>query len=139
MTWEIFGPYIKELRKTRGMKLKDAAKRVGISNAYLCQIENGSRRIGDMDTINKFAAVYKVPPKDIVFGLGSDKNVSKPQLPRSATDLLIQQYLQLSPKGKEMMNEFMQFVLAREKKGGIGLKSASRQRGKRNDGHGKAG
>ena len=52
-----FGLFISVLRTSRSMSSQDLAKKVGISNAYLSQLEHGVRLNPDPDVIVKIANV----------------------------------------------------------------------------------
>ena len=56
---------IREFRKKRGMNLLDLAGKVGISGAYLSDIERGNRR-GSPATIDKIADVLGVPVAKLI-------------------------------------------------------------------------
>ena len=50
-----FGQFISDLRMRHSMGSQDLAKRVGISTAYLSQLEHGVRQNPDADIIMKIA------------------------------------------------------------------------------------
>lgn len=55
---------LKELRKERDLTSIEAAKKLGISQAYLSHLENGLRKI-DVKLIRKFAKVYDISEEEI--------------------------------------------------------------------------
>ena len=52
-----FGQFISDLRIRRSMRSQDLAERVGISQAYLSQLEHGVRLNPDPDVIMKISQV----------------------------------------------------------------------------------
>ncbi|WP_078382035.1 helix-turn-helix domain-containing protein [Sutcliffiella halmapala] len=50
-----FGKFIKQLRKDRGLSLKEVAKKGGLSHPYISQIENGKRSTPKPEIINKLS------------------------------------------------------------------------------------
>ncbi len=68
-----FGPYLKRLRESRDLSLRQAAKDAGISSGYLSQIEGekrGNRRTGEHfaphpQILKQLAEVYHVPAQDL--------------------------------------------------------------------------
>ena len=50
---------IKEVRKALGVKQKDVAKRLGVSQGHLCVVESGSQNPSDL-FINAFCSIYGV-------------------------------------------------------------------------------
>lgn len=52
-----FGKYLKQLRRAKGMTLKEIEAISGLSHSYISQIENGKRGAGsaNADTIRKLA------------------------------------------------------------------------------------
>lgn len=54
---EIFGSYLRKLRKSRGMTLVELAKKTDLSQPYLSQIENGKRDIPSVEILNNLKDV----------------------------------------------------------------------------------
>jgi HTH-type transcriptional regulator, competence development regulator len=61
-----FGPYLKQLRKQKGLTLKQVEKAARISNSFLSQVERGIRKPPRPDMLNRLAAVYGVPVQDLL-------------------------------------------------------------------------
>ena len=55
---------IKEIRKSKNMTLMDVSRSVGISAAYLSDIERGNRH-GTRDTLQRIAEVLGVSADDL--------------------------------------------------------------------------
>lgn len=50
---EDFGKYLRRIRKSKNITLVQLAKKTGLSQPYLSQIENGKREIPKPDIVNK--------------------------------------------------------------------------------------
>ena len=61
-----FGTYLKKLRKAKGMSLRAVEAGTGISNSYLCQMENGKKGIPTVKFIIRLARVYGVTVFDFI-------------------------------------------------------------------------
>jgi transcriptional regulator with XRE-family HTH domain len=55
-----FGEYLRRLRKTKGLTLKQVEEKGVASNAYLSQLERGLRKRPHPDILKKMAEVYGV-------------------------------------------------------------------------------
>ena len=63
---ESFGKYLLKLRKKQNVSVKIAAKKIGISNTYLYQVESGKKALCDPLTFRKIAKVYEASIFDIL-------------------------------------------------------------------------
>lgn len=80
-----FGTYLRQLREAKNYSVREAAKKAGISSAYLSQIETGKRgtRKGGAffaphpDILRKLAEVYSVSPSDLFEAAGYVKNTGE--------------------------------------------------------------
>ena len=61
MTSHFFGKFLKRIREARGLTLRDVETKVGVSNAYLSQIEQGKRSIPSIKILNKLSLAYGIP------------------------------------------------------------------------------
>ncbi len=78
-----FGAYMRTLRKQRGLTLKQVEKAAQVSNAYVSQIERGLRKPPHPDILNRLAAVYQVPARELMVQAGylpDDKETEKKRL-----------------------------------------------------------
>ena len=67
----LFGIYLKRLREQKGVSLLDVEKATGISNAYLSQLETGSRkRLPTSDRLRQLANYYNVSMQEILAKAG---------------------------------------------------------------------
>lgn len=65
-----FGSYLRELRKSHRLSLKQVEKAAKVSNAYLSQVERGLRNPPHPDILKRLAAVYEVPSRDLLAAAG---------------------------------------------------------------------
>jgi transcriptional regulator with XRE-family HTH domain len=67
---ENFGSYLRQVRKRRGLSLKQVETAAAVSNAYISQIETGRRRPPHPDILKKLSKVYDVPLRDLLIKAG---------------------------------------------------------------------
>jgi len=65
-----FAAHLRELRKQRGLTLKQVEKAAQVSNAYISQLERGLRNPPHPDILNRLAKVYEVPARDLMVSAG---------------------------------------------------------------------
>lgn len=60
-----FGQTIKDIRKTKGLTLRQAAQRGGLSYSFLSLVEQGKRSLPKVETLKKIAKGLNVPDSQI--------------------------------------------------------------------------
>jgi transcriptional regulator with XRE-family HTH domain len=65
-----FGAYVRRLRQSCGLTLKEVEKQGVASNAYLSQLERGLRKRPHPDILKKMAVVYGEPLKNLMIEAG---------------------------------------------------------------------
>jgi transcriptional regulator with XRE-family HTH domain len=73
------GQAIKELRKKRKITQYSLAKKSGISQPYMCQIEN-DKRAAEVKTLKKIAKVLNVPVIVINLKAMEEKDIQKDKI-----------------------------------------------------------
>jgi transcriptional regulator with XRE-family HTH domain len=63
---KIYGDFLRNLRKKKGLTLRQVEKKTKISNSYLSQIEQGKRGLPSIDTLEKLADAYDQSLIDII-------------------------------------------------------------------------
>ncbi|HBN04357.1 XRE family transcriptional regulator [Acidilutibacter cellobiosedens] len=79
-----FGEYITEKRKTARITLRKMAEMIGISPAYLSDIEKSRRNPPDVGILGKISSILNLTEeeRDKMFDLaGKDRNEVSPDLP----------------------------------------------------------
>jgi transcriptional regulator with XRE-family HTH domain len=67
---ESFGSYMRRLRKSKGLTLKQVESQAKVSNAYISQIERGLRNPPHPDILKRLAKAYDVPHRDLLVVAG---------------------------------------------------------------------
>jgi transcriptional regulator with XRE-family HTH domain len=67
---ESFGSYMRRLRKSKGLTLKQVETQAKVSNAYISQIERGLRNPPQPDILRRLARVYDVPHRELLIVAG---------------------------------------------------------------------
>jgi transcriptional regulator with XRE-family HTH domain len=67
---ENFGSYVRRLRKSKGLTLKQVEAEAKVSNAYISQIERGLRKPPHPDILKRLAKTYDVPHRDLLVVAG---------------------------------------------------------------------
>ena len=65
-TQQYFSTYLRTLHKSRKLSLRLIAKKSGVSNSYICQIENGKRDIPTLPIIVGLAKAYGVSVQSLI-------------------------------------------------------------------------
>lgn len=65
-----FGEYLRRLRKTKGLTLKQVETAAEVSNAYISQIERGLRKPPHPDILKRLAKVYEVTHRELLIAAG---------------------------------------------------------------------
>jgi transcriptional regulator with XRE-family HTH domain len=103
LTAKEFGLYLKELRETRKLTIRQVEIQAHISNAYLSLLENGKRGIPKPTILKKLAPVYKISYEKLMIAAGhiSQSNQNNTDLDLSVPDKFIKEYEKLSPEDRE--------------------------------------
>jgi len=67
---ESFGSYMRRLRKSRGLTLKQVETQAKVSNAYISQIERALRNPPHPDILKRLAKTYDVPLRELLVAAG---------------------------------------------------------------------
>jgi len=74
----VLGDFLRELREKKGVSLKEAEQAIGVSNAYISQLETGTRKkLPDPDRLRCIADYYNVKIEELLAKAGyyEEKNV----------------------------------------------------------------
>ncbi|WP_108425042.1 helix-turn-helix domain-containing protein [Flagellimonas amoyensis] len=111
------GKTLKSLRTLKELTLKDVEQKLGISNAYLSQLENDKVKQPSANTLYKLAKLYNVDLDILLYSAGIiDKN---PVEERSEKTKFINavQYSSdgLTKEQKDSVLEYLEFLKSRNK------------------------
>ncbi|MGA8868067.1 MAG: helix-turn-helix transcriptional regulator [Candidatus Sulfotelmatobacter sp.] len=67
---ESFGAYMRRLRKSKGLTLKQVETQAKVSNAYISQIERGLRNPPHPDILKRLARAYDVQHRELLIAAG---------------------------------------------------------------------
>jgi len=67
---ENFGNYMRRLRKSKGLTLKQVENQAKVSNAYISQIERGLRNPPHPDILKRLAKAYDVQHRELLVAAG---------------------------------------------------------------------
>jgi transcriptional regulator with XRE-family HTH domain len=67
---ESFGSYMRRLRKSRGLTLKQVETQAKVSNAYISQIERGLRNPPHPEILKRLAKTYDVEHRELLIAAG---------------------------------------------------------------------
>jgi len=67
---ESFGSYMRRLRKSKGLTLKQVENHAKVSNAYISQIERGLRNPPHPDILKRLAKAYDVQHRELLVVAG---------------------------------------------------------------------
>jgi transcriptional regulator with XRE-family HTH domain len=71
-----FGAYLRQLRKQKGLTLKQVEKLARVSNSFLSQVERGIRNPPHPDILNRLAGAYGISAHDLLNAAGYIKQES---------------------------------------------------------------
>lgn len=87
---EKFGPYMRKLRKQKGLTLKEVEKAARVSNSFLSQVERGVRNPPKPDILNRLARAYSVPAQDLMEAAGYIRSIPNEMRERERVELAYQ-------------------------------------------------
>jgi transcriptional regulator with XRE-family HTH domain len=117
---QTFGKQLKELRKEKGLTLREVESKSKISNAYLSQIERGKRGIPTLKILIKLSEVYGVPTADLLEKadtslLPGEGSIIFEKSPTQDSQYVSRAYDKLSEGNKVVLKKFLQYLLKDQK------------------------
>lgn len=108
-----FGNYLKRAREAKGFTLRAVEERVGISNAFLSQLESGKVKQPSPVMLHKLATLYDVSYETLMEVAGYP--VPRPQ---EGTDRFVLGRLgRVTPEEELDLQEYLAFLRSRNLKG----------------------
>lgn len=114
-----FGEFLRKLREDRGWTLRQVEEKAKVSNAYLSQVERGERNIPNFNVLKRLAEVYGVEVSDLTKVAEEEAKGSNVDAKIEAPDVkfVSRGYEKLSPKKKQALKQFLQYLVQEENKG----------------------
>ena len=111
-----FGEFLRALRESRQMTLRQVEERARVSNAYLSQIERGERGIPNLRILKKLAEAYGTSVTELVEIAERETAGTSvcTESPKPDVAFVSRGYEDLSQENKQHLTEFLQFLLHKE-------------------------
>lgn len=108
---ETLGQFLKRARKQKSLTLRDVQDRIGISNAYLSQLENNKILCPSPSILDKLSKCYDVS-YELLMKLAGYPTTEKELSPsfRIGSD-----FVNLTAEEKERVLEYIQFLKSRRR------------------------
>ncbi|MFH0703205.1 MAG: helix-turn-helix transcriptional regulator [bacterium] len=119
MNNKFFGEYIKKLRENRGLSLREVEKKVGVSYAYISQVEKGERNIPSLKILEKLAEAYGVSISSLNKVAGEsfeEKEIEVDKIENPNLKFLCRGYDGLSQENKTQLINYLHFLKNQENK-----------------------
>lgn len=105
---EKLGGFLKQLRGDKKWTLREASKHIGISEAYLWQLENDKRELRDPELVKKLAEAYATPAESILKHAGYAVGpVDEKRETDAKKKTLYRDYDKLPEEGKKELDNLM--------------------------------
>jgi HTH-type transcriptional regulator, competence development regulator len=100
-------------RKLKGLTLREAEGRTGISNAYISQVETGKVKNPSPHKLRKLAEAYGIPYESLMQTAGylPGPKSGPPKRPSAIQTALMG--ARLTPEEERKVSEFIEFLLSR--------------------------
>ena len=110
------GLYLKSLRDTRSLSLREIERKTGVSNAVLSQIESGQVKRPSPETLYKLAELYGVPYDELMARAGYPSPQKSAADSRSPQAVLIRLGLITEDEEGELL-DYLVFIRSRARQG----------------------
>ena len=111
------GVYLRSLRDTRSLSLRDVEKKTGVSNAVLSQIESGQVKRPSPTTLYKLAELFDVPYEELMSRAGypmPSRHVGEAQSAHAVFNRLGT----ITEDEEQELLDYLAFLRSRTKRGG---------------------
>jgi transcriptional regulator with XRE-family HTH domain len=113
----IVGIYLKSLRDTRGLSLREIERKIGVSNAVLSQIESGQVKRPSPNTLFKLANLYGVPYDELMDRAGYPMP-SKHEGNEQSAQTVFNRLGTITKDEEQELLDYLAFLRSRTKRGG---------------------
>lgn len=109
------GSYLKSLRKSNNLTLKYIEDNLGISNAYLSQLENNKIKSPSIYVLTTLSDVYDTPLAEILEESGIIKKPEKTKEETQLNSRIAFSTEKMSKEEKEEVLEYLKFLKSKRK------------------------
>ncbi len=113
---EKLGTFLASTRNKLGLTLRTVEKQVGISNAYLSQLEHGKIKMPAPQNLHKLAQLYRLPYELLMELAGYPVPRPKAGSARQKLDSLSARIGSVSKEEEEALVEYLQFIRSRKRR-----------------------
>lgn len=107
------GSFLEKARKERGMTLRAVESEVGVSNAYLSQLEKGKIRSPSPVVLHKLSDLYGVSYASVLQLAGYPVPESSQPTPPSSS--LAARIGSITPEEEEKLVEYLEFIRSKRR------------------------
>jgi transcriptional regulator with XRE-family HTH domain len=112
---ENYGEYIKALRESKGLTLREVEKKTGISNAYLSQLESTKIKQPSPTTLYKLAELYGVRYEVLMEKVGYPVPQISKSMSAKKTESVSHRLGHVSKEEELELLEYLKFIRSRRK------------------------
>ena len=110
-----FGAYLKQLRETQGLSLRDVQSKTEVSNAFLSQIESGKVKNPSPIMLHKLATLYRVPYEDLMERAGYPAATAPTQA--HSANAKFHRFGDITQEEEEQLLDYLGFLRSRSRRG----------------------
>lgn len=112
-----FSKILKELRSSKGLSLRKVEKKIGISNAYLSQLENGKISQPSPHILHKLSEVYNTSYNGLMKLAGYIKSEEGEKVKENTmADIAFSAIEDLTLEEKEAVIDYIKFLRSKRSK-----------------------
>ncbi|CAI82363.1 helix-turn-helix domain-containing protein [Dehalococcoides mccartyi] len=112
------GVYLRSLRDTKGLSLREVERKSGVSNAVLSQIESGQVKRPSPTTLYKLAELYGVPYDELMSRAGypvPSRHVNETQ----TAQVVFNRLGKITEDEEQELLDYLAFLRSRTKRGRV--------------------
>jgi transcriptional regulator with XRE-family HTH domain len=113
---ENYGDYIKALRASKDLTLREVEKLTNVSNAYLSQLESGKIKQPSPITLHKLAEIYGIKYELLMEKVGYPvPNANAKVKARKSENVVLHRFGEVSREEEMELLEYLRFIRSRRK------------------------
>ena len=122
---KVLAEYLKKIRESRNLSLRDVERTTGINHGYLSQVESNQRQIPRFNVLAKLANAYGITMSEIMEineaqlrKEPSERERLNERLAYQAPDVkfIVRCYLQFSEEGRKLASDYFGFLYTKYKR-----------------------